>query len=637
ATGTFSAESASGWQTLTFPRAVAVTANTTYVASYHTNTGRYAGDAGFFASSAYTAYPLTALKEGTAGANGVFRDGATGFPTQTFGSANYWVDVVFANDAGPDTLPPNVATTSPDSAASGVRLDATVAATFDEPVTTASVQFTVKQGTTTVPGTVALNADRTVATFTPSAQLSGATSYTATVKGTDDSGNAMPAVYSWSFTTGTPRPAACPCTIFDGFSQPAIASAQDPGAIELGTKVRFDTNGFVTGVRFFKGAQNTGTHTGSLWNAAGTRLATGTYSGESATGWQTLTFASPVQVTGNTTYVVSYHTDAGYYSSSPGYFGSSGADYQALHALKDGADGGNGVYRYGASGFPTGTFGSTNYWVDVLWTNSLTGDTTPPTVTGTTPSATGAPGTVAPTATFSEAVDPASIQFTVKDGGGALINGTVSYAAASRTATFTPAARLAAGEGYTASVRAADGDANLMAAPVTWNFTTSTVQTCPCSLFSAASVPTTVSNNDSGSYELGVQFTSSVDGSVTGVKFYKGAGNGGTHTGSLWSSTGTLLATGTFSAETATGWQTLTFGTPVSITAGTTYVASYTDPQGFYSSDSNYFEQGPAISTPLTAPSTATAANGVYSVGPGFPTNTYRGGNYWVDVIVTTP
>ena len=289
------------------------------------------------------------------------------------------------------------------------------------------------------------------------------------------------------------------------------------------------------------------------------------------------------------------------------------------------------------SGFPTGSFGSTNYWVDVLWTNSLTGDTTPPTVTGTTPAATGAPGAVTPTATFSEAVDPASIQFTVKDGGGAQISGTVSYAAASRTATFTPASRLAAGEGYTASVRAADADANLMPAAVTWAFTISTVQTCPCSLFSAATVPTTVSTNDSGSYELGVQFTSSVNGTVTAVKFYKGAGNGGTHPGSLWSSTGTRLATGTFSAETATGWQTLTFATPVPITAGTTYVASYTDPQGFYSSDSGYFEQGAAVSSPLTAPSSASLGNGVYSVGPGFPTNTFRGGNYWVDVVVTTP
>ena len=44
---------------------------------------------------------------------------------------------------------------------------------------------------------------------------------------------------------------------------------------------------------------------------------------------------------------------------------------------------------------------------------------------------------------------------------------------------------------------------------------------------------------------------------------------------SLWSSTGTLLATGTFSNETASGWQELDFSSPVAVTAGTTYVASY--------------------------------------------------------------
>jgi hypothetical protein len=640
ATGTFSNESATGWQTLTFPRAVQIQANTTYVASYHTNTGRYAGDAGYFASSAFTAYPLTALKDGTAGPNGVFKDGASGFPTQTFGAANYWVDVVFANDPGPDTQPPNVATTSPAAAATAVKLDAGISATFDEPVATASVQFAVKQGTTTVPGTVAMNADRTVATFTPSAALTAATTYTATVKATDDTGNVMPVAYSWSFTTGTPRPTGCPCMIFDGFSLPDNLNTNDASAIELGTKVRFDSKGFVTGVRFYKGSQNTGTHTGSLWTTAGTRLATGTFTGESASGWQTLTFATPVQVAANTTYVVSYHTNTGFYSSSAGYFANAGADYQALHALKDGVDGGNGVYLYGASGYPTGSYNSTNYWVDVLWTNSLTGDSDPPTVTGTTPAAnaTGVALTAAPAATFSEAVDPASIQFTVKDGGGAQLTGTISYNASTRTATFLPASKLAAGEGYTASVRAADADANLMANPVTWSFTTTTSQTCPCSLFSAATVPTTVSTNDGGSYELGVQFTSAVDGTVTGVKFYKGPGNSGPHTGSLWSSTGTLLATGTFSDETATGWQTLMFPTPVPITAGATYVASYTDPNGFYSSDSSYFEQGPAVSSPLTAPATGGAvANGVYHVGPGFPTSTFRGGNYWVDVIVTTP
>ena len=205
------------------------------------------------------------------------------------------------------------------------------------------------------------------------------------MRATDDTGNTMPASDSWTFTTGRPRPPTCPCSIWDDFVQPVNPSTNDAAAIELGTKVRFDTNGYVTGVRFYKGAQNTGTHTGSLWSTAGTRLATGNFTGETATGWQTLTFASPVQVTANTTYVVSYHTTTGYYSSSPGYFGSTGADYQTLHALRSGADGGNGVYRYGASAYPNGSWNATNYWVDVLFTNSLTGDTTPPTVTASTP------------------------------------------------------------------------------------------------------------------------------------------------------------------------------------------------------------------------------------------------------------
>jgi hypothetical protein len=85
-------------------------------------------------------------------------------------------------------------------------------------------------------------------------------------------------------------------------------------------------------------------------------------------------------------------------------------------------------------------------------------------------------------------------------------------------------------------------------------------------------VPTTPSTNDANAYELGVKFQSAVAGYVRGVRFYKGAGNTGTHTGSLWSSTGQLLGTGTFSNEGASGWQTLTFPRAVQIQANTTPV-----------------------------------------------------------------
>jgi hypothetical protein len=125
-----------------------------------------------------------------------------------------------------------------------------------------------------------------------------------------------------------------------------------------------------------------------------------------------------------------------------------------------------------------------------------------------------------------------------------------------------------------------------------------------------------------------------VNGEVTGVRFYQGAGNGGTHTGSLWSASGTRLATGTFENESASGWQTLTFDTPVNVTAGTTYVASYHAPQGHYAVDvanlTTAYTQGP-----LTVP--VGGGRYVYGAGGGFPTGSWNNSNYWVGVVFRQP
>ena len=84
----------------------------------------------------------------------------------------------------------------------------------------------------------------------------------------------------------------------------------------------------------------------------------------------------------------------------------------------------------------------------------------------------------------------------------------------------------------------------------------------------------------------------------------------------LWRSTGTLLATATFTNETASGWQQVNFATPVAITAGTTYVASY-HTSGDYSADGNYFATA-HTSGALTAPASGTSGgDGVYAYGTG--------------------
>src|SRR5204862_3240378 len=85
---------------------------------------------------------------------------------------------------------------------------------------------------------------------------------------------------------------------------------------------------------------------------------------------------------------------------------------------------------------------------------------------------------------------------------------------------------------------------------------------CPCTLWSSAAVPAVPADGDPNSVELGVKFTSDAAGLITGIRFYKSTTNTGTHVGSLWSITGTLLAQATFTNETASGWQQVNFATP---------------------------------------------------------------------------
>src|SRR5205814_3520428 len=109
-------------------------------------------------------------------------------------------------------------------------------------------------------------------------------------------------------------------------------------------------------------------------------------------------------------------------------------------------------------------------------------------------------------------------------------------------------------------------------------------------VWSSATVPSQPAENDAHAVEVGVKFRSSVAGSVTGIRFYKGSGNTGTHVGHLWTRGGTLLASATFTGESATGWQQVSFATPVSIAADTTYIASYYAPAGHYAVDEYNFE-----------------------------------------------
>jgi hypothetical protein len=647
ARATFSGESASGWQQVSFGAPVAVNAGVTYVASYHAPNGRYSVNGGGFASE-YRRAPLRALADGADGRNGVYRYGAVpGFPTDTYGAANYWVDVVYTTAAPADTTPPTVGAVTPAAGATDASASDAVTATFSEPLDAATVtpsSFTLRDAAgASVAGTVSYDGPTMTARLVPSSSLRSGETYTATLVAAssgvrDIAGNTLASPLTWSFTV-----AGCPCSIWTADSRPAIEASSDSKAVEIGVRFRADVAGWITGVRFYKGAGNGGAHVGSLWSNSGALLARATFSSETATGWQQVSFGAPVAITAGTTYVASYFAPTGRYSVDSGYFVSSSRVRAPLRALQNGVDGANGVFRYGTSpSFPADTYGSGNYWVDVVFETAAQGDTTPPRVASASPGAGGsnAPVDASVTATFNEPVDPATVTggaVELRDASGALVPGIVGYNGPTSTAAFVPSANLVYGASYTATVRGGaagvkDVAGNALAGDETWTFTT---KSCPCSIFGLVEQPEIVESSDTKAVELGVKFRADVNGAVTGIRFFKGAGNTGTHVGSLWTPQGLLLATATFAAESGSGWQQVSFSTPVPITAGATYVASYYAPAGHYALTPGGLRTA-RLNAPLrTVADGAEGGNGVYAYSPAsaFPTDTYGGGNYWVDVV----
>ncbi len=640
ATATFTSETATGWQQVLFSNPVSVTANTTYVASYYAPTGSYSYTSAQFANAGITTAPLTALQDGFDGGNGAFRYGAGGFPSDSYGATNYWVDVVFSDQVPPDNAAPTITGRTPAAGSTGVSVNDPVVVSFSEPMVQGTLSVTLKNpSNVAVPATSLYSTTFDTLVLTPNAPLTAGATYTVTVTGTDLAGNALQnSPVTWSFTTG--GVGTCPCRIFSSAATPATLAANDSNSVELGVKFRADVNGYVNGVRFYKGAGNTGTHTGSLWSASGQLLATATFTGETANGWQQVLFSSPVAVTANTTYVVSYYAPNGHYAYTANGFGAA-VDNPPLHALASGAAGGNGVYRYGSSGYPTDSFGAANYWVDVVLGTTQPADTTAPTIVSATPAggSTGVSVTDPVKVTFSEAMVQSSVSFTLTGPASALIPATMTYDGNSNTATLAPNAPLAAGTTYTVTVNGSDAANNLLAgAPVSWTFTTGGLSTCPCRIFSSSATPQGAAATDSTPTEVGVKIRTDVSGWINGVRFYKGAGNVGTHIGTLWSASGQKLATVTFANETAGGWQETLFSNPVAVSANTTYVVSYFAPNGHYAYTSNQFGLGAVDNAPLHAlASGGDGPNGVFRSGAsGFPGDSFGNTNYWVDVVFST-
>jgi hypothetical protein len=516
-------------------------------------------------------------------------------------------------------------------------------------------------------------------------------------RATDDSGNLeVPS----SKVTVVISGGSGPFSIWPSTATPGVTSSPDGSAVEVGVKFRSDAAGYITGIRFYKGALNTGVHTGQLWTTAGTLLAQGVFSGETASGWQQLNFSAPVAILANTVYIAAYHTTSGHYSYDLNYFSTSGVDNPPLHALENGLAGPNGIYVYSATpSFPQNTYNSTNYSVDVVFSTTLNSQTCPCTIwsSNAVPSVADngpdSPVELGVKFTSSSNGQITGIRF-YKSGantgthvgnlwssaGALLASATFTNETGSgwQQVTFSSPVAIAANTTYVASYHSTVGhysaDQNFFASnginspPLqalasginggdgvyaygstsvfpsnsyrATNYWVDVVfgppAACPCSIWSSNAVPSVTDNGPDSPVELGVKFTASRNGQINGIRFYKSGANTGTHVGNLWSSAGALLASATFTNETGSGWQQVTFSSPVAITANTTYVASYHSTVGHYSADQNFFANSGINSPPLQAlGSGISGGDGVYMYGSAsnFPNMTYAASNYWVDVV----
>lgn len=144
--------------------------------------------------------------------------------------------------------------------------------------------------------------------------------------------------------------------------------------------------------------------------------------------------------------------------------------------------------------------------------------------------------------------------------------------------------------------------------------------------------PTNNNVTDNTSYEMGVKVKSTVNGKISAVRYYKSPSETGSHTGRVWSSSGQLLATVTFTNETASGWQEARLATPLTVTANTTYIVSVNCNRYFAIT---YNAMGSATTNgPLS--SVADGKNMVFGTIGSFPTYSYKSSSYFRDLVFTT-
>ncbi|WP_051866481.1 ice-binding family protein, partial [Streptosporangium roseum] len=183
----------------------------------------------------------------------------------------------------PDDPPTTTTLTSsanPSQSGQSITFTATVSAVTGSIVPQGEVLF--KDGSTTIGS--AWHSDLGPAIFTTSDLAAGQHSITAVYLGGDTSDGQ--GIIHFAPSTSPALVQTVRTSLWDNTAVPAVPSQPDAQASTAGVKFKAATAGIITGIRFYKGPQNTGTHTGSLWTSDGQLLASAPFANETASGWQ---------------------------------------------------------------------------------------------------------------------------------------------------------------------------------------------------------------------------------------------------------------------------------------------------------------------------------------------------------------
>ena len=444
----------------------------------------------------------------------------------------YWLAlllVIFVAGCGQETVTaPSVVSTTPANGATNVAINTPISAIFSMAMKAATI--TASAITVTGPGGAVAGAvtySGSTATFVPSAALAYGTSYTGTITtGVANAGGTPPiADYVWTFTTITPPPtvtATVPVNAATGVPINQVLSATFNEAVKCSTIASPAATFILTGpggaavagtascggdvVTFTPEADLTVNTVYTATITTGAQSLAGTPLANNFT-WTFRTVPAPTPPTVISTVPINLATGVPINQALSATF-SVAMNTATIEAatFKVAGPGGaavTGVVTYVAAGSiatftPAAPLASSTLYTATITTGvenlagtALAGNfvwtfTTaasaigaPPTVISSIPlnAATGVPLNQIVSATFSTAMNPATINsttFTLTGPGTTAVSGLVAYAAVGNTLTFTPTANLALNALFTATITI--GAQNLAGTALTgnyvWTFTT---------------------------------------------------------------------------------------------------------------------------------------------------------------------